>query len=98
MSRMLKTMVVTAGLGVAPVVGGDHGRVELGFWNWGKWSEEEEELEAGSVRGLYTVLWMSPRHTAEEGEAASEREKRDTASRWPQCTVGMRTTPSRCFL
>jgi hypothetical protein len=76
------TLVCSVWLGEASVVGGKVEWCGQGFGRERKRSSGRR-IRLGFVVGLLSVLEPDPRHELEQGEAASDREKGSTASRWP---------------
>ena len=74
MSRMAITLVCPAWLGGAPIAGGNGVGVARVSVLGRKLRRGGRNRAARVRRGIYTELWCMPRHTAGEGEAASERE------------------------
>jgi hypothetical protein len=63
---------------------------------WGK-NGERVRAALGFIQAFYMALWSTPRHTSEEGEAASDMAKGSTASCWPPREKKMRTSSSFLF-
>jgi hypothetical protein len=59
--------------------------------------QRKKEVGLGFIQDFYMALWSMPRHTAEEGEAASDMAKGSTASCWPPLEKKMRTSSSLVF-
>jgi hypothetical protein len=66
----------------------------------GRGKIERRKKRAARVRpGFYTALRSTPRHTIEQGQAASEREKGSTPPRCRPCVEKeMRTKPPPSFI
>jgi hypothetical protein len=60
------TTVTMTVLGEAPIVGGNGGRGELGFWFGAKLDIEGKNLELGFIQGTYTTLMVIDDHTCQQ--------------------------------